>query len=212
MIETTIVIVVLGALSFRLDPGCLAGLQMGNRGGYPLFGQRQCRRDEHGLERGALGGVAGLPGRDRQGHPGSDRPALLVSGEWADLAVGLSVIAVVAGTRWPVWLRFQGGRGNTAGISALTLISFQTGVLLICIWFVLRLLTKSSFLTTRLTLLLLPIAVWIGTQSWWYALVGLALSVIYLSTQRQTSDDHLLLKEDWPSFWAFLTSPPRKSS
>jgi glycerol-3-phosphate acyltransferase PlsY len=137
-------------------------------------------------------------------------PRALVSGELMDIAVGLSIIAVVVGTRWPVWLRFQGGRGNTAGISALTLISWQTGALLLCTWFLLRLLVRSSFLTTRITLFLLPVPIWIGTRSWWYALVGLALGLIYLSTQYQKSDDHLLLKEDWPSFWAFLTSPPRK--
>lgn len=139
-------------------------------------------------------------------------PRTLVEGELADVAVGLSILAVVIGTRWPVWLRFKGGRGNTAGISALILISWQVGLLLLATWFLLRLLTRSSFLTTRITLLLLPIPVWAATQSWWYALVGLALGLIYLSTQNQESDDHLLLKEDWPSFWSFLTSPPRRSS
>lgn len=139
-------------------------------------------------------------------------PRALVKGELTDIAVGLSIVAVVVGTRWPVWLGFHGGRGNTAGISALILISWQIGVLLLAIWFLLRLLTRSSFLTTRITLLLLPIPVWIGTQSWWYALVGLALGLIYLSTQLQKSDDHMLLKEDWPSFWAFLTSPPRRGT
>ena len=137
-------------------------------------------------------------------------PRTLVSGELTDIAVGLSIVAVVVGTRWPVWLRFRGGRGNTAGISALILISWKIGVLLVCVWFLLRLLTKASFISTRLTLLLLPVIVWVSTQSWWYAFIGLALGLIYLSTQHQKSDDHMLLKEDWPSFWAFLTSPPRR--
>jgi glycerol-3-phosphate acyltransferase PlsY len=136
-------------------------------------------------------------------------PRALVSGELTDIAVGLSIVGVVVGTRWPVWLRFRGGRGNTAGISALILISWNIGVLLVCVWFLLRLLTKASFISTRLTLLLLPVIVWVSTQSWWYAFIGLALGLIYLSTQHQKSDDHMLLKEDWPSFWAFLTSPPR---
>ena len=139
-------------------------------------------------------------------------PRMLISGEWTDIAIGLSIVAVVIGTRWSIWLGFRGGRGNTAGISALTLISWQTGVLLLAIWFLFRLLMRSSFLSTRITLLLLPIPVWVGTQSWLYTLVGLALGLIYLSTQSQKSDDHLLLKEDWPSFWSFLTSPPRRGS
>jgi len=128
-----------------------------------------------------------------------------------DIAVGLSLIAVVIGTRWPIWLNFHGGRGNTAGISGLILISWQIGVLLVATWFLLRLLIRKSFLATRITLILLPVIVGVSTQSIWYALVGLALGGIYLSTQQRKSDDHMLIKEDWPSFWAFITSPPRRS-
>ena len=212
MIETTIVIVVLGAYLLGSIPVAWLVCKWVTGEDIRCLGSGNVGVMNTALSAARWAGLLVFLAEIAKGVLAVVVPRLLVSGDWADLAVGLSVIAVVVGTRWPVWLRFQGGRGNTAGISALTLISFQTGVLLICIWFVLRLLTKSSFLTTRLTLLLLPIAVWIGTQSWWYALVGLALSVIYLSTQRQTSDDHLLLKEDWPSFWAFLTSPPRKSS
>jgi glycerol-3-phosphate acyltransferase PlsY len=108
-------------------------------------------------------------------------------------------------------LGFQGGRGNTAGFSAVTLICWQIMALAVAIWALLRLVSKRSFLATRLTLLLLPVITGLTTRSWWYTLVVLALSLIYLTTQERKTDDHLIIKQRWPSFWEFLISPPRKS-
>ena len=79
------------------------------------------------------------------------------------------------------------------------------------LWFLARLLLHSSFKATRLMLVLLPLLVGGATQSWWYALCGLALGLIYLNAQSRESDDHLLLKEHWPSLWVFLTSPRREN-
>lgn len=126
-----------------------------------------------------------------------------------DIAIGLTVLAVVIGTRWPIWLRFAGGRGNTAGGAALILISWQAVAGCLTLWFLARLLLHSSFKATRLMLILLPLLIGGATQSWWYALCGLALSLIYLNAQSRESDDHMILKENWPSLWVFLTSPPR---
>jgi len=39
---------------------------------------------------------------------------------------------------------------------------------------------------------------------------ALVLSILYLITQRKETDDHLILKQNWPSLLAFITSPPRK--
>ena len=41
-----------------------------------------------------------------------------------DAAVGMAVLATFAGTRWPVWLRGAGGRGNTVTATSLFIISF----------------------------------------------------------------------------------------
>lgn len=126
-----------------------------------------------------------------------------------DVAIGLTMLAAVIGTRWSIWLGFTGGRGNTAGLAALVLISWQAAAVSLAVWVLARLLLHSSFKATRLTLILLPLLVGGATHSWWYAFCGLALGLIYLSTQRQSTDDHLRLKEHWPSFLAFLISSPR---
>lgn len=126
-----------------------------------------------------------------------------------EITVGLVVVAVVMGTRWPVWLGFKGGRANTAGIAAFLLISWFAVVIIMGFWVLARLVIHNSFKATRITLFMLPVIIGSVTRSWWYALVGLALSFIYLGAQQPETDDHMLIKERWTSFWAFLTSPPR---
>ncbi|MFU8772386.1 MAG: glycerol-3-phosphate acyltransferase, partial [Anaerolineales bacterium] len=39
-----------------------------------------------------------------------------------DLYLGLGVVAAVAGTRWSIWMRGAGGRGNTTGITGILLL------------------------------------------------------------------------------------------
>jgi len=127
-----------------------------------------------------------------------------------EITISLLVVAVVVGTRWPVWLGFKGGRGNTAGMAALLLISWQTLAFILGIWILARWLMRDSFKASRITLAALPLVTWGVTRSGWYALMGLALALIYLSVQQPATDDHLLIKERWPSLWAFLTGPPRR--
>lgn len=127
-----------------------------------------------------------------------------------DAHVALGVIAVVVGTRWPIWLRFKGGRGNTAGMSGVSLISYPVTVTALAVWVLVRLLRNSSFQATRVTILSLSIILAMVTRSAWYALTGLALSLIYLAAQEPKSDDHTLINEHWSSFWGFLKSPVRR--
>lgn len=128
----------------------------------------------------------------------------------SEVAIGLSALAAVIGTRWPLWLRGTGGRGNTAGMGALLLISWPTLAVGLVIWLLARLIAQSSFAATRVSLALWPLALGLITRSWTYGLFGAALSLLYLGTQRRETDDHLLIKERWPSLWAFLTGPRRR--
>jgi acyl phosphate:glycerol-3-phosphate acyltransferase len=127
-----------------------------------------------------------------------------------DMLLGMGIVAVVVGTRWPVWLGFKGGRGNTAGMAACLAISYQTLLVILASWALARFAVKKSFIATRLTLISLPFSLWLVNRSWWFALTGLALSLIYLNAQQADSDDHLLIQQRWSSFWSFLTSPPRR--
>ncbi len=126
------------------------------------------------------------------------------------VAIGVTVLATVIGTRWMVWLGFAGGRGNTAGLAAMLLLSWQTLLIGVGIWALVRVITRNSFWATRISLFSLPFVFGWLTQSWVYLLFGLALSEIYLTTHKTVTDDHTIIKERWPSLWAFLIGPKRK--
>ena len=128
----------------------------------------------------------------------------------SEILVAAGVLATVAGTRWSIWLKGAGGRGNTVGMAALLLIAWPIMLVSLVVWVVVRLITKSSFLATRIGLLLWPLIFFMVTGEWWYALFGAALGLIYLQAQSPDTDDHSLIKERWPSLWAFLTGPRRK--
>jgi glycerol-3-phosphate acyltransferase PlsY len=130
--------------------------------------------------------------------------------ELSEGMTGLAVISAVAGTHWSLWIRGAGGRGNTLGATALLVLAWQTIILSLVIWLVIRMLTRSSYWATRGWMLSLPVVLGLATQSWAYAATGAGLSLLYLSMHRDRTDDHTLMKATWPSLWAFLTSPRRR--
>ena len=126
------------------------------------------------------------------------------------LAGGVAVLATVIGTRWMIWLRFAGGRGNTAGMGAMLVLSWQTLAIGLAIWVLVRLVSKSSFWATRASLIIWPFVFGLLTGSVAYFIFGLALSGVYLTTHETVTDDHTIIKERWPSLWAFLIGPKRR--
>jgi acyl phosphate:glycerol-3-phosphate acyltransferase len=138
--------------------------------------------------------------------------AVVVSRAWegSEVAVGLTVLATIIGTRWPIWLRGAGGRGNTAAMAALLVLNWIALAVMLALWFAARLLTRSNFIATRISLVLLPAVFGLLNQSWWAALFGAAFALIFMSTHKRETDDHLLIKKQWPTFWDFLIAPPRR--
>ena len=124
--------------------------------------------------------------------------------------IGVAVLATIVGTRWPVWLHWQGGRGNTAAMAALAVLSLPALLLDLLIWFAARLLTRSNFVATRVALIVLPAVYGLISQSWWAVLFGVAFTLLFLSTHKRGTDDHLLIKQRWPTLLDFLTAPTRK--
>ena len=120
------------------------------------------------------------------------------------------MLATVIGTRWMIWLRFAGGRGNTAGLGAMLVLSWQTLAIGLAIWVLVRLVSKSSFWATRASLIIWPFVFGLLTGSVAYFIFGLALSGVYLTTHETVTDDHTIIKERWPSLWAFLIGPKRR--
>jgi glycerol-3-phosphate acyltransferase PlsY len=128
----------------------------------------------------------------------------------SDTMTGLAVIAALAGTRWSIWIHGSGGRGNTLGAAAMLALSWPAAAMGLAVWVAARILTRSSFWATRCWLLSLPVALGLATMSWAYAAMGAALGLFYFREHKTGTDDHTILKETWPSLWAFITAPPRR--
>ncbi|MEE9217027.1 MAG: glycerol-3-phosphate acyltransferase [Anaerolineales bacterium] len=133
----------------------------------------------------------------------------LLSSLECQLAIGVTLLATVIGTRWMVWLRFAGGRGNTVGLGAMLVLEWRILVIGFAIWVLVRLVSKSSFWATRISLITWPFVFGLLTSSWIFLVFGLALSGVYLTTHETVTDDHTILKERWPSLWAFVIGPKR---
>jgi glycerol-3-phosphate acyltransferase PlsY len=130
--------------------------------------------------------------------------------ELSDVLTGLAVVIAVAGTHWSIWIRGAGGRGNTLGVAALLALSWQAVIISLAVWLAARVITRNSFWATEAWIVSLPFALGLATMSWAFAATGAALSLLYLVIHRAKTDDHTMLKENWPSLWAFLTAPRRK--
>ena len=122
------------------------------------------------------------------------------------IGVGLAVLATFVGTRWPIWLRGAGGRGNTVAMTGLLLVSWPAWLGVAAVWSLARRLTHSSFTATRLGLVSWPVVSGLVTQSPWCVLFGTLIALLFLSTHRPETDDHRIVRARWPSLWAFLTA------
>jgi glycerol-3-phosphate acyltransferase PlsY len=127
----------------------------------------------------------------------------------SEIEIGATVIAGFVGTRWSVWIGWRGGRGNTLGAAALAAYSPIALAIVVGIYLGVRVLTRSSFLAMRVVLLVLPVVMGVVTQSWYGVLFGGLFSLLFLTTHEPETDDHLRLKEKYPTLWAFLTAPQR---
>jgi glycerol-3-phosphate acyltransferase PlsY len=138
--------------------------------------------------------------------------AITVARSWVggDAATGLAVLTTFAGTRWPIWLRGAGGRGNTVAATALLTISWVCALCIGALWLLVRLVTHSSFVATRVNLVAGPVVIGLLTRSWWYLLMGAVFSLLFMTAHQRATDDHLIIKKRWKGLRSFLTMPRRK--
>jgi glycerol-3-phosphate acyltransferase PlsY len=138
--------------------------------------------------------------------------AIILARSWVggDAAIGLAVLATFAGTRWPIWLRGAGGRGNTVAATALFFISWLGALFIGALWLAIRLITQSSFIATRVNLVAGAIIIGLLTRSWWFLLMGAVFSLLFLTAHQRATDDHLIVKKRWSGLRRFLTMPRRK--
>lgn len=138
--------------------------------------------------------------------------AVLVARQLAgnDVATAAAALGAFVGTRWPVWLRFRGGRGNTVAASSLAMIAPLAVIGLAVLWMSVRFMGRTNFVATRVMLAGLPIALGLATWSLWWAAVGLVYAGLFMTTHSEGTDDHLIARRQYRTLGRFLMAPRRQ--
>jgi hypothetical protein len=92
----------------------------------------------------------------------------------------------------------------------MVLLSWQAFAVGLVVWSLTRLILGSSFWATRVSLFAWPVIFGLLVGTWLAFIFGALVSLTYLSTHEEGTDDHLIIKEQWPNIIAFLLSPKRK--
>lgn len=100
-----------------------------------------------------------------------------------DLALWAGIFAVV-GHIWPVWLRFQGGKGVATAFGVILILSWPVAVACLVTWFVVIITTQYSSLAAIVSVVLSPLYS-LFLQRGDLALMCLGLGVLILLAHRQ---------------------------
>lgn len=112
-------------------------------------------------------------------------------------ASALALLAVVIGTNWSFWLGGAGSRGNTAFGGGLLLISWTSLLAILVANLLVRWITGSMFIATRVRILAQPVIIAALTGSLIYGAMALAVSAIFWSKHRPETDDHIQFRKRW---------------
>jgi len=109
--------------------------------------------------------------------------AVLIAAIWgAELGLVAGGGAVI-GHVFPVWLRFQGGKGMATTIGVLLAVHWQIGLSVIATWLVVALVVRFSSLSTIIAMALAPAFAWWlgGTKP---AALALVLGILVIAMHR----------------------------
>ncbi|MBV1775148.1 glycerol-3-phosphate 1-O-acyltransferase PlsY [Burkholderiaceae bacterium DAT-1] len=100
-----------------------------------------------------------------------------------DSLLAMTALAVTIGHMWPIFFRFQGGKGVATAAGVLFCIDWRLGMIVLTVWLLLAFVLKISSLAAIIAALVAPIACWFllpGHQ----AIFGAVLAISALLIQR----------------------------
>ncbi|MDU2065891.1 MAG: glycerol-3-phosphate 1-O-acyltransferase PlsY [Sporomusaceae bacterium] len=104
--------------------------------------------------------------------------AYLVGTPLGSLAGG---IAAICGHNWPIFLKFQGGRGVATGLGVIAVLVPKVTAIVFTVWLLIVLVTRYVSLGSIVAAFLVPVCMWFFQVQMEYFIFGLlaALFVIY---------------------------------
>ncbi|BCL75524.1 glycerol-3-phosphate acyltransferase [Jeongeupia sp. HS-3] len=97
-----------------------------------------------------------------------------------DTAIALAAVAVALGHMWPVFFRFQGGKGVATAAGILLALDWRVGLVVALAWLVVAKGFKISSLAALLAALIAPVLTWLWLPQpvYWYAVSLIAVLLI----------------------------------
>ena len=96
------------------------------------------------------------------------------------LAISAVAFAAFLGHIFPIYFRFQGGKGVATAFGCLVTLAWPAGLTLAGTWLLVALITRYSSLAALIATLLAPIDIWVFTQQWDYTLMTVFISLILI--------------------------------
>jgi len=94
------------------------------------------------------------------------------------LILGLTALAAVLGHLFPVFFQFKGGKGVATSFGAIFGIAWLAGLLTLTTWLAVSLIFRMSSVAALVSLLLMPLYLWITTKSIPLVICGAVLTVL----------------------------------
>lgn len=109
-------------------------------------------------------------------------PVLLANWYGFD-SLGLSLVAFAAflGHLFPIFFRFEGGKGVATAIGCLFALSWPVALCWLATWLVVAVLFRYSSLSALVASVLVPIYMWLFTHDWNYTIMIAVMSIILIA-------------------------------
>jgi glycerol-3-phosphate acyltransferase PlsY len=96
------------------------------------------------------------------------------------IALSVVALAAVLGHMFPLFFRFQGGKGIATTLGAILALSWVAGIAVLVSWGVIALLFRFSSLASLVSIILLPVYIYLFSSLYYFwPMLVLAIIVIY---------------------------------
>lgn len=99
------------------------------------------------------------------------------------LSLSLITFAVFLGHLYPVFFRFQGGKGVATAFGCIVTLVWPVGLMLALTWFLIAIIFRYSSLASLVASLLAPFYMWYFSN-WNYTLMACAISILLIYRHR----------------------------
>ena len=110
------------------------------------------------------------------------------------LSLSLIAFAAIFGHMYPIFFRFQGGKGIATMLGAIIALSWPIGLVVIITWIIVATLFRFSSLASLVSIILLPLYIYFWSdRKYIFPLLIIALLIIY---RHRTNIKRLISKEE----------------